>query len=550
MKPQNINGFGLIIALLVIICYAQFFTKSFTFEPFYSLYPDVSEAYFLHSINDPTLLTRDIFSVGFNKSLNHFNWDFFFAGIYKLLLNFFSLPVAMKIVSISLCMITTILVYRISAKLYTAEFAFFPSGLFLIYFLSKDTFFGGATRNVGIFLFCLFILYFENKKRYFLPLLSALSVLFYPYLFVPFVIICFLQFLNLNSDTFNKKLYLLWLVFNICLGLFFIIGKGAGKFLNVCLVNLPRMGAYKYTLRVNTPINPDSLVSMLLYFILNLNEHSKLHFYSTIFLLFLSFIIIVFRKKNALNLPKSLWLMLLGCAIGFFIIYPFQPVLASREFSFIIPFMLVLFVSSNVIKVIKNKLILYEILTIGVIVFLFLHPLHNSIRGYEKYKPVYDYIETLPKDTLIAGNPKSELIRTIPFFSKRAVFFAEKLELSNSVYSEEERFQRSQDLTEALYVGSLDKIRDFISQYKIDYFLIEENYYEKLFFNYLNSSIHPFDRMMRGFLNNKGHQDVFFFQEFAKKSYDFKIRIDNHEVIILSTEKLNALILKNENIIK
>lgn len=541
MSNFTIKEFILLFLSILIICYANFVTRPFSFEPFYSLYPDVSESYPLHVLNDHSALKRDVFSVSFNKTKDSINSDYLITKIYSFFLLFFSLPMALKVISILLSIMTTILVYRISAKLFSSDFAFFPAGLFLTYFLSKDILYGGGARNFGIFLFCFFILCLENNKIFLLPILMVLSTLFYPYLFIPFTIVCIFLVLELYCKNANSKLFILWLLICINIGLFFMVGKGVGKIWGICIDNVHILGAYKYTLRVSAPINSNSPISTLIYFILNLNEDSKLHLYTTFFLLIASLPFVLINKGSSFRLSKSIWLMMIGCTISFFIIYPFQPVLASKEMNLVFPFFLVFFVSGNINKVIKNKSIFYLIMATFIITFLTLHPRYNSIRGYQKYKQVYHFIETLPKDALIAGNPKSELIRTIPFFANRAVFFSEKLSFTKLVFTDEENFTRLKSLIESLYDGSLNKIKNFVSRYGIDYFLIEDSYYKKPFFNYLESSINDSDKQFLSFIKNKKDKNNFILKQFLEYNYIFKANIDGDEVIILDAKGLNQL---------
>ena len=527
----------LIILVCVIAVYANIITNSFTLEPFYSLYPDTSELYFLHTLDDSSVFTRDSFALNYSKSIGYFNNEFIFKGIYKFLLYFFPLPVAIKILSILLCLATVFIVYKISIKYFSRDFAFFPTVLFLIYFLGQDTFFGGTMRSFGILFFVTFVYLLENKKNYFLPILLSLSALFYPYLAIPIFIICAIQTIIIKENVLKKALYVLWFFLNIAIATFFTLGKGAGPIFRSALSNLDVAGAYKYTLRVNEPINPQSLYSALAYFILNLNEHGKLYLYYTFFFMLVSLIILIVRKKTALILPKSFSQMFLACMGGFILVYPMHPALASRQLNFIVPFLLVFFFSLNFYEMFKNKNIINGFFVLISSSFLIMHPCFNSIRGYEKYERVYKYAENLPKNSLIAGSPKSEIIRSMPLFSKRTVFFSEKLVFQSLAYSRQERIKRLEFLVRALYGTDPREVSEFISRYNIDYMVIEEAHYLNQFSRDLKASIRPFDKKIiefsMGFNNIKP-----LLLDFAEKNYEFKGNIDGYSVYIVNARTI------------
>jgi len=531
----------LILLLTGVISFAQFFNNSFTFEPLYSFYPDASNLYFLHNFKDPTLFTRDLFTKNYRQSFNFFNNEFIYVKIYSFLLQIFPLSLAVKIVSLVLCIITTLLIYKIGIKLYSSNFSLFFSGLFLVYFLSMDSFFGGQMRNFGILLVIIFLFFLVSEQKFVLPFLLPLSALFYSYLLPTFVIVCILFIVASKDNTLKTRQYILWLALNIVISLFFIIGIGGGGITHTCLSSLSIYGTRKYLLSVKTPINPGSLPQIILFFILNMNEHSRLYFYLTLFFLVFNLIIAFVRQRltSKFKLPRPIGIMLLSSSISFLAIYPFHPFIASRQFIFIVPLFLVFLFSLNFYEIIKYKLRPHIFLAFIIICFLILHPLYNDVKDYKKYKPLYDYIENLPTGILVAGNPKSDLTRTIPFFSKRAIFLSDKLSFTDRfTYSEEESIKRRKQLIEALYADSWNPINEFISQYKIDYFVLEDIYYDPSFLNFLNNLVYPSDKILYNFLKEKMYQKNFLLLEFAKKNYDFKCYVNGHEVFILRSSKI------------
>jgi hypothetical protein len=198
----------------------------------------------------------------------------------------------------------------------------------------------------------------------------------------------------------------------------------------------------------------------------------------------------------------------------------------------------VLFVSYNLIAIVRKRVIVYAIFAAAILSFLILHPRNNCIRNYKKYDLLYRYIGNLPKDVLIAGNPKSEIIRSAPFFAKRAVFACEKLVFQSLAYQKQERATRTENLAKALYGSSIREVSDFVSLYKIDYLLVEERHYQKFFFHNLVKSVRFFDKEFVGFIDDRLDQKVFSLLEFARRNFDYIRYVDGFPVYILSAHKI------------
>jgi hypothetical protein len=140
---------------------------------------------------------------------------------------------------------------------------------------------------------------------------------------------------------------------------------------------------------------------------------------------------------------------------------------------------------------------------------------------------------------MIAGVPNSRMLERIPIFSKRSVIFADKLiDLLYLTYGVEGVRQRREDLIHTLYTGSVEEVKNFIHKYNIDYFVIETYYYENVFFNDLSNSIAPLNRQTWSLLSHKGNKNTSFLLEFAKKNYDFILKVNNGDIFIVNSKKI------------
>lgn len=525
--------------LVAIVCYANFVTKSFTFEPFYSLYSDSAALYPLQSLVDSSLFRSDLLSIALKDSFPHLNRENAFLGLYYILLHFFSLPTAVKLLSIILCVFAALLIYKIAVHLQSN--AFLLSGLFLVYFLSMDSFFGGQQRCFGIFIFCIFLFLFCKEKFFTLPLVIPLAMFFYPYISILLTIVCILIpfFYKKNFSRLQLSLYILLLILAITVSAF--LGYNS-IFLKYGLNNLTEIQKYKYTYGSGGRIGIYNPKHILLFFIFNLNEHSKLYVYFTKFFLALCLFISIVRKKKAFNLPKPVWIIMLGSILGFLLTYPIHPVSASKQFVFSMPLFLVFFISVNLSPVINNK-IKTDIFLISIMsIFLILHPKFNDMHGCRKYKQLYDYVGALPKDVVMAGHPESLFIKTIPFFSKRTIFFADEFsDLSLVAYDYREIQNKRDILIKAIYSDSLDEMKNLALKYNIDYFIIESSFYQGSFIDSLKNSLSLFDQQAYGYIQRKNNKNNFITFQFAKKDYDFKFSVENNDIFIFRAEKIAEL---------
>jgi hypothetical protein len=126
-----------------------------------------------------------------------------------------------------------------------------------------------------------------------------------------------------------------------------------------------------------------------------------------------------------------------------------------------------------------------------------------SIYDYSQYKPLYNFIETLPKDALIAGHP--ELMDNIPTFARRKAFVTYELSHPYRKRYWEQIKKRLFDLFNAYYSENSDQVREFAANYDIDYIIVRDDDFPP------HASIHkslyfePFGQYIRKLLESRRH---------------------------------------------
>ena len=98
--------------------------------------------------------------------------------------------------------------------------------------------------------------------------------------------------------------------------------------------------------------------------------------------------------------------------------------------------------------------------------------------------------------------------------------------------------RKRRDSAEAFFTDSPTEFKKFLTNNKIDYFMLETYIYENDFIDSLKKSITPYNRELYKFIKSKNN-NKFAALEFAKKFYDFKIVINGTDVFIVPSRKIS-----------
>lgn len=104
----------------------------------------------------------------------------------------------------------------------------------------------------------------------------------------------------------------------------------------------------------------------------------------------------------------------------------------------------------------------------------------------QEERPLLEYLSTLPKDVLIAGDP--ELMSNVPLFSERRVLFSSEISYVGGT--------KVVDFFDAYYAESADQVLTFCQQYGVDYLVVDERHFSpdylangRFFYSPFNESI-------------------------------------------------------------
>jgi hypothetical protein len=501
------------LILTILIC-ANFITKTGFFDFVHSAKFDGIKLYFFHGLHDPVLFASDPMVAALRTQGRLLCPTGLFILLYVFFMNFFPLWFIAKLFSISIAFATTLVIYRTGLFLRSRELAFLYSFIFLIYFLTTGSFYGGHMRTFGCFIFTIFVFYYLKGSFAAFPFLIILGVLFYPALFPLFFIATLFFIFFYKKSWRNKKeafTYLLRLGSACAISVALVKNSFA---INLYRENLAVSQAYKLTQSLYGT-KPGTFFYLLTHGIFNCNEHGKLYGYVTIFLLASCLALLFLNKKGNRAFPKRLLLLLASGFLAFLILVPFDFVSASRQLVFIVPLILVTFVSVHMDMLLSGKKWKLVFITSALAIFLIFSRPMGPLINFGIYAPIYKILSVMPTDSLIAGHPESQLIASIPFFAKRPVFYSDKLEVYKKIfYGNACLADKKRKKMLLLYFSPKTYVfKTTLLENRINYIILEEKY---------------FDRMIRYKPNNS-----FYLLNIAKKQYLAKFLVEGRHIFIV-----------------
>ncbi|MFH2145756.1 MAG: hypothetical protein ABII75_06995 [Candidatus Omnitrophota bacterium] len=460
-----------------------------------------------YKIQDPALFQDDIFSE-YSLNCNTIGIDV----IYSIFSIFFDPLSFSKILPFILCSLSAIYFFLIGKKIHNKYCGFIAAAMFIMYSWTISACFSGGHARAFAFLLLSSFVYYMLEKKYFLSaVILLLQTFIYPPIGVISLLSVFILFLPRIIKNFNRKV-----VYNyeIKLTIFIIIIN----LLILSLISLQRdynMGplvSFKEMIRMpeffrggRTPFFIDSFKMLKDAAISDRVTGIPIYNFSIWFLLVISLegIYLMIKKKIAIHPAlnavciSGIILYFLSWALLFKLYYP------GRYLKFILPFYLIFLCASTITRTIidrTNQKRLQRVFWVAfVIISLHVPFLNKDLVNYKNTR-LYQFIATLPKNSLIAGHPFET--SEIPLFSKRKVFI--EFELSMPFYRNyyKQIKQRTYDFFRLYYSSSFNEIKEVCIEYGIDYILVRKGHFSRPYIEKYNFYIEPFNLQVRSIIEN------------------------------------------------
>lgn len=455
--------------LLALIVYAMFVTGGFGFNILYSAYTDNFNMYYLSAYRDLSLFPGDAAVELVKRYMNDLTIrEFFFCTFYRVLLSVMPLAAAVKAAALLLASLSAYLVYRTGRILYgDPARAFFLATAFLVCFLSMDSFYYGQNRSFGAFFFVLLAYALSAKRYLIIPPLIYVFYVFYPYLALSAGLVSLALLPKLGSEGGRRIKYLLLLLAAVALSAMTDIHLDTA-------MDQASAWAFKFSDGAGGALSPFNPLHMLLYFALNINEHSRL--YPLVILLFSGTAAAVYfsRGREAFLALRAKGLEpLLLFFLSFAVLYPINPVYASRQIVFALPFALALLFSESA-PFCFPEFRPARLAAALALLFAAGHPFLNDIEDFSPYSGLYSHVSGLPKGALIAAAPDSPAAAGLPFFAGRRVFYSKAMaNMFSMTHPDMDRAAAVGGLMRALCSKDPEAPARFAAENGIGYYLVE-----------------------------------------------------------------------------
>lgn len=519
--------------------YAVLVANPPSFDPKYSIYLDISCVYWIQALVDPGLFTHDPVSAFYRAHLGQFNPESLWVWITSLFMRLDPCTLGLKFLSVLLCVSAAGLVRRLAKDSPARAAAGTAAILFTPYFLSMDTFYG-VPRCYGLMVFLGFALSLEERRFLLLPVFISLGFIFYPSMAV--MLAASAAFAPLFfRDYFREKRLLPRYLGALAAGAVF------------CLLILSRSVALKNAAQVfnsgtfqisklyqlaSSPLNTLNPLDIVLNFLLDINEHGSLYSIFTFLLAAISAYGFLRHPKRPSMLPRAVPVMLTGAGAAFLVLYFIHPISASRQTTFIVPLALVFLAAEALTRPAGKNLKPAALAAICAALFIILHPLFNERLSCRAYQPVYEYLERVRGDAVIAAYPGGMLAETIPVFAKKTAFFSDDfVDQQILLLNNRDELQRKRRaLLAALYSSTEAGALELSEFYGADYLAFERRYYKPAFLEKIKNSEFPPDKDLAGML--KGGTDPAAFYLYARERAAFTWKNEGSEGFILDLRSL------------
>lgn len=533
MEPRA-WGTALFAAALAI--YANISAHPHSFSPLYSFYGDTSSAYWIQSFLDPRLFPHDALTALIKSHMTAFTIERAWVWPTGIFMQIHPYTAGLKVLSVILFVCSVFMIKRLARVSGAVSISTAVAALFAVLFLSMDTFYG-IPRIYGIVVMLGFILALQQQRFLLLAPIIAAAFLVYPSISVCLSAAAAAAPLFYRGS-FDKKRIALYAASLLAAALFILAARPHSIFMSDLGTNMGRLEASKFFQFVAAPSDPRSPLDIFLNFVLNINEHGR--FYALTLTLLAAIAAAGFLKRfgRAEFLPRAFAPLLAGSTASFAILYGVNPASASRQFVFVIPLLLV-FLAAEGLERLTGARYRFQALAVIITLFVCANPFFTELQNCKRYRHVYDYLSATAPGAVIAAYPAGILADTIPIFPKRESFLSyQHDDLQILTHGPDEYEKRAAALLAALYQGK-GRMEKFSKDYGVDYLVMEKEYYDRYFLEWVKTSALPNSiRLQKVLEGASGDQDAIYTK--AGEIADFSWKAGGKEGLVINLHKLQG----------
>lgn len=534
--PMETRAWGTALFAAALALYANISAYPHSFAPLYSVYGDTSSAYWIQSFLDPRLFPHDALAALIKSHMTAFTIERAWLWPTGIFMRIHPYTVGLKVLSVILFTSSALMIKRLARVSGAGSISAAVVALFAVLFLSMDTFYG-IPRIYGIVVMLGFITALQQKRFLLLAPIIAAAFLFYPSISVCLGATAAAAPLFYRED-FDKKRLALYAAALLAAALFILAARPHSLFMSELGTNMGRLEASKFSQFFAAPSDPNSPLDIFLNFVLNINEHGR--FYALMLTLLAAIAAAGFLKLFGRMefLPKAFAPLLAGSMAAFAILYGVNPASASRQFVFVIPLLLVFLAAEGLERLTGAR---YRFPALAAIITLFVcaNPFLTELQNCGRYRSVYDYLSATAPGTVIAAYPDGMLAATIPIFPRRESFLSyQHDDLQILTHGPDGYEKRAADLLAALYLGK-GRMEKFSEDYGVDYLVMEREYYDRSFLEWVKTSALPNSlRLQKVLKEASGDPNAIYTK--AGEMADFSWKAGGKEGLVINLHKLQG----------
>lgn len=504
MKNRHFVILNIILFFLVLITLQH---KEFT--NYYSVHDDVRYLFFIN--NFPDSLEDNLLA-----QYSYAKWGAtttYLSLFYAFINNFIDFIYFTKIMSIVTFLLSVIFIYKLGMLIKNKSYALILTFLFLLRPWEYWPFSGGLSRSFGFPLMIAFLYYLIKKDNFKLSFVLLFEAMLYPPIFLVSLLMYGLSLIDTKKRKINlalNKNYLFFvfavLSFIVILAPMLLINYGFDERITlkeaILSPDFYDGGVSGYPIFMGSmPFTSDAKSMMLtLMQIYNFGINKPIYANGLFILIFLSFMFMVIYRKQIFRLPKEVYLLPISALIlqSLAFLLLFRLFMPSRYVFIPIPLFLVIILANGIYLLSLNKKFKYVLtLLISALLIFYAAKLIATPANivYCADKDIYDYLKSLPKDSLIAGYPTD--MNCIALFGQRNPFVMSML--NAPFYKDYYKAIKQHEFGFfTAYYGDKQEVQKFCKKSGVTHIIVNKDYFSKEFLSqehYYSEPFEPFDSL-------------------------------------------------------
>jgi len=508
------NGYFVFLNIILII-FVLITTQYRALTDNYHVNDDVRNIFFVNNFPDSledNLLAQYAYGkwVSATIYLSHF---------YIMIDKFVDFIFFTKVMSIFTFLLSVFFIYKLGKVIKNKKYALILTFLFILQPWTVHPFSGGLSKSFAFPLLIIFLYYLIKKDNLKLSLVLLLEAMLYPPIFLISLFTFGLSLIDLKRKRINlnlkrNRLFFISIIISFMLVLVPITLINYGikdvvTFKEAVLSPEFYGGGNIPIFRGNIPFTSDikSIIASLVT-IYDTRISRPFHTNALFVLLMASLVFMIIYKEKIFKLPREIYLMFFSSLFlqSLAVLLLFRLYLPVRYIQYSFPLFLIIILAHGLYILSENKKTKPIFMVLALLLIIFYIPKTDPSLVYCGDKGIYDYLQTLPTEAMIAGYPTD--MNCIALYGQRKPFIMG--ELNEPFFTDYYKVvkQRNLDFFSAYYSSSKEEILEFCKENRVSHIVVNKKHFDEKFLSKRRIYIEPFSSHIKGITKDK--KDFYF----------------------------------------